>query len=134
MTTNLSTAVRGARAEAIETQIGTAPKLLLFSGSKPANCAAADPSGLLGTWTLPSDWLTSDGVGGLTKNGTWSGTFTGSGVIASWRIKNSGETVCHWQGSASEAGGGGDMIFDNTDVNAGQTGSVSSFAWTDGNG
>lgn len=134
MTTNLSTGVRGAKAAAIETAIGTSPKLYLFSGAKPTACADADPSGQLAVWTLPSDWLTSDGIGGLTKNGTWSGSITTSGIIASWRIKDSTGTTTHWQGSASEAGGGGDMIFDNTDVNAGQTGSVSSFSWTEGNG
>jgi hypothetical protein len=127
---NLSTDVRNARADAIEAEIGASAKLFIFSGAKPANCAAADPSGLLCTIDLPADWLTAASNGAISKNGTWSGTASGSGTAQSWRIKDSTGTTCHMQGTAGEAAA--ELILDNTDINAGQTVTVSSFTWTEG--
>jgi ABC-type Fe2+-enterobactin transport system substrate-binding protein len=42
--------------------------LRIFSGSIPANCAAADAGTLLATITLPSDWLAA--ASGTTKVNT----------------------------------------------------------------
>ncbi len=47
-----STTVRNAELDQIETTIGTTVTLVLFSGAEPANCAAADPSGVLATITF----------------------------------------------------------------------------------
>ena len=49
-----SVAVRGARLDAVETQIGVSAVLKIFSGAEPANCAAAEPSGLRVPRSLPS--------------------------------------------------------------------------------
>lgn|SRR5262249_27247869 len=122
-----SVAVRNAELDQIETTIGTAPLLKLFSGAEPANCAAADPSGLLCTITLPSDWMNNAASGQKTKLGTWSGTASAGGTIASWRIKDSGDTTCHLQGNTT------DMTFDNTNVANGQTVTVNTFTITAGN-
>jgi hypothetical protein len=131
MTVQLSVDVRNARADAIEAEIGTSAKLLIFSGAQPANCAAADPAGLLCTIDLPSDWMAAASSGAVAKTGTWSGTASGTGTAASWRIKDNAGTTCHMQGSCGE--GSGDMSLDNTDIASGQTVTVSSFTWTDGN-
>lgn len=93
-----SVAVRNAEADSIETTISTSPRLLLFSGAVPANCAAADPAGLLATITLPSDWLNAASGGSKTLLGSWSGTASAAGTVASYRIKDSGLTTCHEQG------------------------------------
>ena len=113
---------------AIETTIGASPSLLIFSGAVPANCAAADPAGTLATLTLPADWLANAGSRQKALAGTWSGTATGTGTPASWRIKVG--ATCHMQGTAGV--GSGDMNFNGT-ITSGQTVTVSTFTLTDGN-
>ena len=92
-----------------------------------ANCAAADPAGLLCTITLPADWMNNAAAGSKTKLGTWSATASGTGTAASWRIYDSGVTTCHIQGNTT------DMTFDNTSITNGQTVTVNSFTLTAGN-
>jgi hypothetical protein len=133
MPVQLSGSVRSARAAAIESGIGASAKLKIFSGAQPANCAAADPSGLLCTIDLPSDYLAAGAAGVVSKNGTWSGTGSGAGNAASWRIYATDGTTCHMQGSAGAPASGADMILDNVNIASGQTVTVNSFAWTDGN-
>ena len=122
-----SVAVRNARLDAIQTTIGTSPVLKLFSGAEPANCAAADPSGLLATITLPSTWMAAASGGVKAKSGTWSGSASAGGTIASWRIYDSGGTTCHMQGNTT------DMTFDNTVVANAQVITVNTFSMTAGN-
>jgi len=52
MALQYSTTVNNARLDQIETTISTTPSLLIFSGSAPANCAAADTGTLLATLTI----------------------------------------------------------------------------------
>lgn len=122
-----SVAVRNAELDAIETTIGTSAVLKVFSGAEPGNCAAADPSGLLVTITLPSDWMANASSGSKAKSGTWSGTASGSGTAASWRIYASDGTTCGLQGNTT------DMTFDNTSIASGQTVTVNTFTITAGN-
>lgn len=116
-----SVAVRNARLDSIETTIGTSAVLKIFSGAEPANCAAADPAGLLATINLPSDWMTAAAAGVKDKTGIWSVAASGTGVAASFRIYDSGVAACHIQGSVTATGGGGDMTVDNTNIAATQT-------------
>lgn len=122
-----SVAVRNAALDSRETTIGTSAVLKIFSGAEPANCAAADPSGLLCTITLPSDWLAAASGGTKAKSGTWSGTASGAGTAASWRIYASDGTTCGMQGNTT------DMTFDNTNIASGQTVTVNTFTLTAGN-
>ena|SRR5260221_650575 len=121
-----STTVRNAELDQIETTIGTTVTLVLFSGAEPANCAAADPSGVLATITLPTDWLANASAGVKAKAGTWSVGASASGTVASWRVKD-GAAVVHLQGNTA------DMTFDNTSLNSGQTITVNTFSITAGN-
>lgn len=115
---------------AIETTIGAAPSLLIFSGAAPANCAAADTGTLLATLTLPADWLANAGSRAKALAGTWSGTASaGAGATPShFRIKVG--ATCHVQGTAGI--GSGDMSFNGT-ITSGQTITVTAFTLTDGN-
>ena len=133
MTHQYSGTVRDARNDAIETAIGTSAKLYLFSGAEPANCAAADPSGLLATLTLPSDWMSNSSAGVKAKLGTWSGTGSGAGNAASYRIKDNAGVTCHIQGSVTATGGGGDLTLDNISIAIGQTVTINTYQITDGN-
>src|SRR5262245_53339817 len=90
-----SVSVRNAELDAIETQIGASAVVKIFSGAEPANCAAADPAGLLATIQLPGDYFNNAASGQKTKLGTWSGAASAGGTIASWRIYDNGTTTCH---------------------------------------
>src|SRR5258707_10704600 len=83
-----STTVRNAELDQIETTIGTTVTLVLFSGAEPANCAAADPSGVLATITLPTDWLANASAGVKAKAGTWSVAASASGTVAIRLVKD----------------------------------------------
>ena len=122
-----SVTVRNDKLDRIETTIGTAAVLKIFSGAEPANCAAADPAGLLATLVLPSDWMSAAASGSKAKLGTWSVVAIGAGTAASWRLYESTATTCHIQGNVT------DMTFDNTSIAIGQTITVNTFTLTAGN-
>jgi hypothetical protein len=134
MAIQLSVDVRNARLDAIETTVGTAPILEIRTGAAPANCAAADSGTVLATLTLPSDWMAAASSGSKAKSGTWEDTSAdGTGTAAHFRIKDSGGTTCHMQGTVTATGGGGDMTVDNTSFSAGQSFTITTFSLTDGN-
>lgn len=133
MTIQYSDAVRNARLDVVESTTGTTAKLYLYSGTVTANCAAADPTGLLATLTLPSDWMANASGGTKALAGTWTGTGSSAGTAASFRIKDNAGTTCHIQGTVTATGGGGDMTLNNTSIANGQTINVTSFTLTAGN-
>jgi hypothetical protein len=133
MSLQYSTAVRNAKLDVVETTIGTAPILEIRTGAPPANCASADTGTLLCSMTLPSDWMAAASGGAKAKSGTWSGTGAASGTAAHFRIKDSGGTTCHSQGTVTATGGGGDLTLDNTSIAVSQVVSISSFTLTSGN-
>jgi hypothetical protein len=135
MALQLSVTVRNARLDAIETAIGTAPILEIRTGAAPANCAAADSGTVLATLTLPTDWLAAAASGSKAKSGTWQDTSAdATGTAAHFRIKDSGGTTCHLQGTVTATGGGGDMTLDNVSLAATQQFTITGFTLTDGNG
>lgn len=132
MALQYSTLVNNARLDAIESTIGTSPSLLIFSGSVPANCAAADPAGTLATISLPSDWMNAASTGSKTLLGSWTGTGSAGGTAASFRVKSSGGT-CHLQGTVTATGAGGDLQLNNTSIANGQSITITSFTLTAAN-
>lgn len=134
MTVQLSTAVRNARLDAIETTIGTSAVLKIRTGAQPANVATADSGSVLATLNLPSDYMAAASGGSKAKSGTWEDTSAdATGTAAHWRLYASDGTTCHAQGSVTATGGGGDMTVDNTSFATGQSFTVTSFTLTDGN-
>jgi len=122
--------VRNACLDQIETTIGTGPLLKIFSGAVPVNCAAADPSGLLATITLPSDWMANARVarrrsrhlvGG--RRGQWHRVELAALRFQRDRLPRAGHL----------RPGSGDLSLDNTNIAAGQTVTVNSFTITKGN-
>jgi hypothetical protein len=124
MAIQFSTTVRNAMLDAVETAIGTAPLLQLWSGAQPANCAAADAGTKLVEMILPSDWMAAASSGSKAKSGSYSAVaVAGSPTVAvHFRIKESTGTTCHWQGSVGI--GTGDLQLDNTSIATGQTVSI----------
>ena len=131
MTIQFSTTVRNNRLDQVEATAGTTAKLYLFSGAVAANCAAADPSGLLATLTLPSDWMNAASTGTKALAGTWTGTASAGGTAISFRIKDNTGTTTHVQGTVGISGS--DLNLDNNVLATSQTINITTFTFTDGN-
>ena len=112
MAFQFSTAARNAALDAMETAIGITPTLELRSGAVPATCATAASGTVLATMVLPSDWMAAASAGAKALSGTWQDTSAdAAGTVGHFRI-NQGVT-CHWQGTVTATGGGGDLTLDN---------------------
>lgn len=134
MALQLSTNVRNAMLDAIETTISTSAIMKIRTGAAPANCATADSGTVLATLNLPSDWMSAASAGSKAKLGTWEDTSAdATGTAAHFRIYASDGTTCHIQGTVTATGGGGDMTVDNTSFATGQAFTVTGFTLTAGN-
>jgi len=134
MALQYSVTVRNAQLDAVETTVGTAPLLRIYSGSAPANCAAAASGTLLAEATLPSDWMAAANSGSKALSGTWQdASANATGTAGHWRLYDSGGTTCHAQGTVTATDGGGDMTLDNTSIASGQSVTITSFTITAGN-
>jgi hypothetical protein len=134
MALQLSTSVRNARLDAIETTIGTSAVLKIRTGAAPANCGTADSGTVLATLSLPADYMAAAASGSKAKSGTWEDTSAdNTGTAAHFRLYASDGTTCHMQGTVTATGGGGDLTVDNTSFSAGQSFTITAFSLTDGN-
>ena len=134
MALQYSVTVRNAQLDAVETTVGTAPLLRIYSGSAPANCAAAASGTLLAEATLPADWMAAASSGSKALSGTWQdASANATGTAGHWRLYDSSGTTCHAQGTVTATGGGGDMTLDNTSIASAQSVTITSFTITAGN-
>lgn len=99
MAIQYSVEVRNAQLDTFESTVGASAKLRIYSGSAPANTAAAATGTMLCEITLPADYMNAAATGSKTLLGTWSGTGdagAGAGTAAGYfRIWNSGVTTAH---------------------------------------
>lgn len=134
MAIQLSTSVRNARLDAIETTIGTDAVLKIRTGAAPANCGTADSGTVLATLTLPSNWMANASSGSKAMSGSWADSSAdNTGTAAHYRLYASDGTTCHLQGTVTATGGGGDLTVDNVSFASGQNFTITSYSWTDGN-
>lgn len=133
MAVQFSVAVRNARLDAIETQIGASAKLQIWSGSMPASTATASSGTKLVEFALAADWAANASGGSKSFNGSPSSVGLAGGTAGYYRIVDSAGTTCHMQGTVTATGGGGDMTIDNTSIALNQTVNITSFSMTDGN-
>ena len=134
MAVQLSTTVRNAMLDAIETAIGVSAVLKIRTGAAPANVATADSGTVLATLTLPSDWMAAASGGAKALSGTWQdASADATGTAAHFRIYASDGTTAHLQGTVTATGGGGDMTVDSTSFTSGQSFTVNSFTLPAGN-
>lgn len=130
----LSTAVRNARLDAIESAIGASAILKVRSGAAPANCGTADSGTVLATVNLPADWMGNAASAAKAMSGTWQdASADAAGTAGHFRIYASDGTTVHMQGTITATGGGGDMTLDNTVLAAGQQFNVTSFTLNEAN-
>jgi len=141
MTFKRSAAVKKATLDQEETTIGTAAILRIYSGTAPTDPdTALSGNTLLAEGTLPSDWMAAATNSGNTASKAKSGTWTltgqsgaGSGTAGTFfRVYASDGTTCHYQGSFTVTGGGGDMTADNANIANAQVITVSTFTITAG--
>jgi hypothetical protein len=138
MAIQLNTTLRNNMISQYESTIGTTPKLILRSGTQPANAAAADSGTLLAIITLPSDWATQSNGTLSIANGPWSGVGVAAGTIGHFRLKDATATstdntgTTYEQGSVTATGSGGDLIVDNTSIAVDQTVNVTTWTRTQG--
>ncbi len=134
MAIQLSTAVRNARLDAIETTVGTSAIIRIRTGAAPANCGTADSGTILAELTLPSDWMANASGGTKALAGSWQDlSANNTGTAAHFRLYDSAGTTCHMQGTVTATGGGGDMEVSSTSFTAGQSFTINTFTLTDGN-
>jgi hypothetical protein len=135
MPIQLSTAVRNARLDAIESAVGVSAKLQIWTGSPPASCAAAATGTKILEDALASDWAASAASGSKSFNNTpIAGVGIGGGGTAGYfRLVDTAGTTCHLQGTVTATAGGGDMTIDNVSIANGQAVNVTSFTLTDAN-
>lgn len=133
MTIQLSTAVRNAKLDAIETTVGVSAIIRILSGTMPSQTTVSDAGTVLATFQLPSDWMANAASGQKAKAGTWEDTSAdASGSATYFRLYNSSAGTCHMQGSAGDVGGE-DLVLDNASINTGQQVTITGFTWTEGN-
>lgn len=134
MTIQLSTTLRNARLDVIETTIGASAIMRMFTGAPPANVAAANSGTQLALLNLPSDYLAAAASGQKAKSGTWEDlSADAAGTLGHFRIYASDGTTCHMQGTITATGGGGDMEVNNTVVAAAQPITVTAFTLNEPN-
>lgn len=134
MAIQLSTAVRNARLDAIESTVGTSAIIRIRTGAAPANCGTADSGTILAELTLPSDWMANASGGTKALAGSWQDlSANNTGTAAHFRLYDSAGTTCHMQGTVTATGGGGDMEVSSTSFTAGQSFTINTFTLTDGN-
>lgn len=134
MALQYSVTVRNAQLDQIESTVGTAPLLRIYTGAPPADCATAASGTLLAEMTLPSDWMAAAAAGAKAKSGTWQdASANNAGTAGYWRLYDSGGTTCHAQGTVTATGGGGDLTLDNTSIAAAQSVTINTFTITAGN-
>lgn len=123
-------ALRNARLDLIESDIGVSPLLKVFTGTPPAATTDADTGTQLANMTLPSDWMGAAAAGAKAKAGTWQDlSGDAAGTPGYFRIYTSGGT-CKIQGTCGV--GSGDLSFDAT-ISLGGSVTINTFTLTEGN-
>jgi hypothetical protein len=123
----ISTAVRNARLDTVESTIGASAQLKVRTGAPPANCAAADTGTVLATMTLPADWMAAAAAGSKALSGTWQdASADATGTAGHFRVYDSAGTTCHIQGTA------GQNVVLTTSALTAANGNVLTFAATTG--
>ena len=130
MTIKYSVNARNDQLDAMETLIGTSPKLRFYTGAPPTNPSDAASGTLLCEMALPSDWAAAASAGSKAKAGTWSGTCVATGTVGYFRLYDNAGSVCYIQGTV---GTSGDLVIDNASLNTGQTFIMNAWAITGGN-
>jgi hypothetical protein len=133
MALKYSTTLRNAQLDAITTAVGTSGILRIYSGTRPANVAAAITGTLLAECVCNASAFAAAASGGvLTANAIANdSSANASGTASHYRLFRSDGTTAVIDGDVSTSGA--DLNLDNTSINSGQVVSITSFTITAGN-
>ena len=133
MALKYSTTLRNAQLDAITTAVGTSGILRIYSGTRPANVAAAISGTLLAECVCNASAFAAAASGGvLTANAIADdSSANASGTASHYRLFRSDGTTAVIDGDVSTSGA--DLNLDNTSINSGQVVSITSFTITAGN-
>src|SRR6185437_926004 len=126
MALQFDTTTRSNMLTQLNTAIGVNALLDIFTGSPPANCAAASTGTLLGTFTCNATNFGTVSAGVLTVAAIANITAGATGTAGYFRVRDSGGVTVHMQGTVALSAA--DLNITNTSINSGDTLSVSS--WT----
>ena len=131
MTIQYSTTHRNNSMADITTQAGTTPYLLLYTGSPPANCAAAATGTLLASLPCTNPLGAAPSGGVLTFSPVTSENAVATGVAGYWRLSaNSGGTAIVAQGTVGTTSSY-DLVFAaGNSFTSGQAIAINSFTIT----
>lgn len=133
MALKYSTALRNAQLDAITTAVGTSGILRIYSGTRPANVAAAITGTLLAECVCNASAFAAAASGGvLTANAISNdSSANNSGTASHYRLWKSDGTTAVIDGDVSTSGA--DLNLDNTSITSGQVVSITSFTITAAN-
>jgi len=133
MTIQLSTALRNARVEVLDTLFPAVFLLEFRSGTQPATCALASTGTQLWAANVGgANWLAAASGGSASYNyatlGAITGTCLATGTIGYFRMSYAGS--CFMQGSCGTSAT--DFVFSSVDVIINQVINVTSLSFTEG--
>jgi hypothetical protein len=133
MALKYSTTLRNAQLDAITTAVGTSGILRIYSGSRPANVAAAITGTLLAECVCNASAFAAAASGGVLTASAIAddSSANASGTASHYRLFRSDGTTAVIDGDVSTSGA--DLNLDNTSINSGQVVSITSFTITAGN-
>lgn len=131
MALSYSTTLRNAQLDQITTAVGASGKLRIYSGTRPANVAAAITGTLLAELTLNATFAPASSAGVLTLNSITSATAVASGTASHFRIWQSNGTTAVMDGDVSTSAS--DLNLNSTAITSGGSVAVTSFTDTAGN-
>lgn len=129
MTTGYNTTLRNSQLDAITTFVGSAGKLRIYDGARPATGGAATT--LLAEFTLGSPFAPAASAGVLTATLPANTTGVAAGTATWFRITKADGTTVAIDGSAGISGT--DLILNTATVSIGVAVSVTAFTISRGN-
>jgi hypothetical protein len=132
-TLQFSVALRNSRADRLQAIAGTTAVMNIYTGSLPANCAAATTGTLLASIALPAAFMAAASGGAAAMTGTWQDNSADNGGTAAYAriFTDSGATTCVLQGDVGTSGAA--VNLDNIVFAAGQNFSITAFTLTEAN-
>jgi len=133
MAVSFPAALRTTRADTITTRAGSAAKLNIYTGAKPANADTAASGTLLATLTCGSPFAPGSSSGVLTANAITTANAGNTGTAGWFRVTDSTGATTVMDGTVTATGGGGDLQLVTVSLVATQPVQVTSFVWTEAN-
>lgn len=131
MALSYSTTLRNAQLDQITTAVGASGKLRIYSGTRPANVAAAITGTLLAELPLNATFAAAASAGVLTLNSITSATAVATGTASHFRIWQNNGTTAVMDGDVSTSAS--DLNLNSTAITSGGSVAVTSFTDTAGN-